>query len=308
MNDLKNKKSGLLFGSYCADALSLGVHWIYDSQELVKKHGRATEYKAPGSDSYHPHKQAGDQGHVGDQSLCLLNFLAREKKWDPSMFMEEWLGMWPDYNDYIDGATKATLANVQNQTDKTQGGSDSVEIAGPARIAPLIAFLSNSSENELVKAAVEQTVLTHRSKEAEETAIFLAQAGYRLMHGTDLHDTLNQTAPEWALKKANSVLSENAVGAISKLGPACSISSALPSVLYLAIKHGDDTETAFIENAMAGGDNCARGLALGILLGSANGLSSIPESWIENLESQITLNQFLEQVSQISQTEKQSKN
>ena len=79
MNDLKNKKSGLLFGSYCADALSLGVHWIYDSQELVKKHGRVTEYKAPGSDSYHPHKQAGDQGHVGDQSLCLLNFLQEKK-------------------------------------------------------------------------------------------------------------------------------------------------------------------------------------------------------------------------------------
>ena len=295
MNDLKNKKSGLLFGSYCADALSLGVHWIYDSQELVKKHGRVTEYKAPGGDSYHPHKQAGDQGHVGDQSLCLLKFLTRERKWDPSNFMEDWLGMWPDYNDYIDGATKATLANIQNQTDKTQGGSDSVEIAGPARIAPLIAFLSNSSENELVKAAVEQTVLTHQSKEAEETAIFLAQAGYRLMHGTDLHDTLNQTAPEWALKKANSVLSENAVGAISKLGPACSISSALPSVLYLAIKHGDDTETAFIENAMAGGDNCARGLALGILLGSANGLSAIPQGWIENLKARMDLGNFLSQ-------------
>jgi len=51
MNDLKNKQSGLLFGSYCADALSLGVHWIYDSQELAKKYGRVTEYKAPGSDS-----------------------------------------------------------------------------------------------------------------------------------------------------------------------------------------------------------------------------------------------------------------
>ena len=163
------------------------------------------------------------------------------------MFMEDWLGMWPDYNDYIDGATKATLANVQNQTDKTQGGSDSVEIAGPARIAPLIAFLSNSSESEVVKAAVEQTVLTHRSKEAEETAIFLAQAGYRLMHGANLHDTLNETAPEWALKKANSVLSENAVDAISKLGPACSISSALPSVLYLAIKHGDDTRQLLLK-------------------------------------------------------------
>jgi ADP-ribosylglycohydrolase len=308
MNDLKNKISGLLFGSYCADALSLGVHWIYDSQELVKKHGRVTDYKAPGSNSYHPHKQAGNQGHVGDQSLCLLTFLTREKKWDPSMFMDDWLGMWPNYNDYIDGATKATLANIQNQADKTQGGSDSVEIAGPARIAPLIAFLSNSSENQVMKAAVEQTVLTHRSKEAEETATFLAQAGYRLMHGANLHDTLNETAPEWALKKANSVLSENAVEAISKLGPACSISSALPSVLYLAIKHGDDTETAFIENAMAGGDNCARGLALGILLGAANGLSFIPECWIKNLKAQIKLDQFLEQVSKTSQTEKQTQN
>ena len=295
MNDLKNKISGLLFGSYCADALSLGVHWIYDSQELVKNHGRVTEYKAPGSDSYHPHKQAGDQGHVGDQSLCLLTFLSREKKWDPSMFMEDWLSMWPDYNDYIDGATKATLANVQNQADKTQGGSDSVEIAGPARIAPLIAFLSNSSESEVVKAAVEQTVLTHRSKEAEETAIFLAQAGYRLIHGSNLQDTLNETAPEWALEKAKSVLSENAVDAISKLGPACSISSALPSVLYLATKHGDDIEAAFIENAIAGGDNCARGLALGILLGSANGLSAIPQGWIENLKARMDLGNFLSQ-------------
>jgi ADP-ribosylglycohydrolase len=285
MNDLKNKKSGLLFGSYCADALSLGVHWIYDAKELAQKHGRVTEYKAPGSDSYHPHKQAGDQGHVGDQSLCLLQFLSREKKWGPPKFMEDWLGMWPDYNDYIDGATKTTLANVQNLSDKTQGGSDSVEIAGPARIAPLIAYLSNSSEEVVVQAAVGQTMLTHRSKEAEESATFLAKAGYRLIHGANLLDTLNETAPEWALKSANSVLSENAVDAISKLGPACSISSALPSVLYLAIKYGDDIETAFVENAMAGGDNCARGLALGILLGAANGVSAIPEGWVNALNA-----------------------
>ena len=208
MNDLTNKQSGLLFGSYCADALSLGVHWIYDANELAQKHGRITHYKPPGTDSYHPHKQAGDQGHVGDQALCLLNFLLKEQIWDPWGFMDDWLGMWPDYNDYVDGATKTTLANIQNQTDKTQGGSDSVEIAGPARIAPLIVFLSNSSENKVVKAAVEQTMLTHRSKEAEESAIFLAKAGYRLMHGANLLDTLNETAPAWAREKADGVLSE----------------------------------------------------------------------------------------------------
>lgn len=294
MNELKNKQAGLLFGSFCADALSLGVHWIYDANELAQKHGRVTGYQAPGPDSYHPHKQAGDQGHVGDQALCLLTFLKREKRWDTVAFMDEWLGMWPTYNDYIDGATKTTLGNIQNQTDKTQGGSDSVEIAGPARIAPLVSFLAQAPENEVVQAAIEQTKLTHRSPEAEETASFLAKASYRLIHGARLEDTVRETAPEWALKSANSVLPQNAVDAIAKLGPACSISSALPSVIYLALKHGENTEIALIENAMAGGDNCARGLALGMLLGAANGYTSIPEQWRNDLNGATALHELIE--------------
>tara|TARA_B110000305_G_scaffold195511_1_gene220068 strand:+ start:1318 stop:2214 length:897 start_codon:yes stop_codon:yes gene_type:complete len=294
MNELKNKQAGLLFGSFCADALSLGVHWIYDANELAQKHGRVTGYQAPGPDSYHPHKQAGDQGHVGDQALCLLTFLKREKRWDTVAFMDEWLGMWPTYNDYIDGATKTTLGNIQNQTDKTQGGSDSVEIAGPARIAPLVSFLAQGPENEVVQAAIEQTKLTHRSPEAEETASFLAKASYRLIHGARLEDTVRETAPEWALKSANSVLPQNAVDAIAKLGPACSISSALPSVIYLALKHGENTEIALIENAMAGGDNCARGLALGMLLGAANGYTSIPEQWRNDLNGANALHELIE--------------
>ena len=294
MNELKNKQAGLLFGSFCADALSLGVHWIYDANELAQKYGRVTGYQAPGPDSYHPHKQAGDQGHVGDQALCLLTFLKREKRWDTVAFMDEWLGMWPTYNDYIDGATKTTLGNIQNQTDKTQGGSDSVEIAGPARIAPLVSFLAQAPENELVQAAIEQTKLTHRSPEAEETASFLAKASYRLIHGARLEDTVRETAPEWALKSANSVLPQNAVDAIAKLGPACSISSALPSVIYLALKHGENTEIALIENAMAGGDNCARGLALGMLLGAANGYTSIPEQWRNDLNGATALHELIE--------------
>lgn len=294
MNELKNKQAGLLFGSFCADALSLGVHWIYDANELAQKYGRVTGYQAPGPDSYHPHKQAGDQGHVGDQALCLLTFLKREKRWDTVAFMDEWLGMWPTYNDYIDGATKTTLGNIQNQTDKTQGGSDSVEIAGPARIAPLVSFLAQAPENEVVQAAIEQTKLTHRSPEAEETASFLAKASYRLIHGARLEDTVRETAPEWALKSANSVLPQNAVDAIAKLGPACSISSALPSVIYLALKHGENTEIALIENAMAGGDNCARGLALGMLLGAANGYTSIPEQWRNDLNGATALHELIE--------------
>jgi len=289
----EDKRAGLLYGSFCADALSLGVHWIYDSKELAQKHGRINEYKAPGPDSYHPHKQAGEQGHVGDQALCLLRFLSKEKMWNNDAFMNSWLAIWPDYNDYVDGATKTTLGNLQNQSEKTQGGSDSVEIAGPARIAPLVCHHANSNEEEVVRSSVEQTMLTHRSAEAEESTVFLAKAGYRLIHGANLSNTLKETAPAWAMEKAKGVFSENAVDAVTKLGPACSISSALPSVLYLALKYENDIENAFIENAMAGGDNCARGLALGMLLGAANGFSSIPRNWIDSLKADKELKAFL---------------
>ncbi|HCY57480.1 MAG TPA: ADP-ribosylglycohydrolase, partial [Opitutae bacterium] len=45
MDPLNDKQTGLLFGSFCSDALSLGVHWIYDPNELEKKYGRVSHYK-----------------------------------------------------------------------------------------------------------------------------------------------------------------------------------------------------------------------------------------------------------------------
>ena len=149
MNDLTNKQSGLLFGSYCADALSLGVHWIYDTNELAQKHGRVTQYKAPGADSYHPHKQAGDQGHVGDQSLCLLKFLMREKKWSPSDFMDDWLAMWPDYNDYVDGATKTTLANFKIKQTRLRGAVIRLKLPGLPELPHLFAILQTPLKKKL---------------------------------------------------------------------------------------------------------------------------------------------------------------
>lgn len=37
MSLFKQRRAGLLFGSFTTDALSLGVHWIYDTEELSLK-------------------------------------------------------------------------------------------------------------------------------------------------------------------------------------------------------------------------------------------------------------------------------
>lgn len=44
---------------------------------------------------------------------------------------------------------------------------------------------------------------------------------------------------------------------------------------------------------MAGGDNCARALVLGMLLGAAHGLEAIPNPWREALLVREALQQFL---------------
>lgn len=293
MSTLSSRRAGLLYGSFTAEALSLGVHWIYDPALIVARHGRVTDYHAPGAASYHPQKQAGEQGHVGDQSLRLLAYLQREQAWKAEDFLNDWRAMWPSYTDYVDKATKGTLANLAAGATTANSGAPSDELAGPARIAPLVAFFAEADEATVVAASIEQTVITHRSPEAIEAVEFLALASHRLLHGAALHETIRALAPASALSAAEKVLPLSATEAIGQLGRACSLSQALPAVIYLALKHGDDLETAFIENAMAGGDNCARALALGLLLGAAHGVEIIPEQWRKTLRAARQFDTFL---------------
>jgi len=72
-----------------------------------------------------------------------------------------------------------------------------------------------------------------------------------------------------------------------RVGLACYIESAVPAILYLLLKHGNDPRKALVENTMAGGDNAYRGVVLGALLGAAYGAEGLPRTWIEGLKEPI---------------------
>src|SRR4051794_16888414 len=105
--------AGLLYGSFVADALALGAHWIYDQDELKKDFGRVTEFLDPRPDSYHPKKRRGQQTHYGDQALTLMESLQGSGGFDAESFSAAWRKMWDGYGDYLDHATKDTLANLR---------------------------------------------------------------------------------------------------------------------------------------------------------------------------------------------------
>ena len=68
-----------------------------------------------------------------------------------------------------------------------------------------------------------------------------------------------------------------------KVSTACYVEHSVPAVLHLANRHGGDPEGGLVRNTMAGGDNCYRGVALGALLGAANGLEAWPQRWRDGL-------------------------
>jgi len=60
--------------AFVADSLSLGAHWVYDSNVIKEKLGsNVRHFHAPGLfNDYHQGKHEGDQTHYGDQMLWLL--------------------------------------------------------------------------------------------------------------------------------------------------------------------------------------------------------------------------------------------
>jgi ADP-ribosylglycohydrolase/fermentation-respiration switch protein FrsA (DUF1100 family) len=284
-----------LLGAFLGDALSLGAHWIYNPSKIERVFGGITDLVDPREESarYHPGKSAGDFTHYGDQTLTLLRSLASRREFDLTGFAEDWRTMWPTYSGYVDSATQVALANLQAGAAPESSGSDSNDLAGASRIAPLLATLDINKPDALALAARQQTAMTHGDPEVIDAAEFFARATAAVLNGTPVPNAIRQAAQqpyanlpalEW-IARAEALLDVDTTIAIQKLGQTCHAPNAFPATIYLLLKHPGDLETALIENTMAGGDSAARGLLVGMMLGAAHGDAALPAPWLEKLKA-----------------------
>jgi ADP-ribosylglycohydrolase len=301
----RERYEGLLYGAFAADSLALAPHWIYDQAEIQQRFGEVRDLLAPPPDGYHGKKERGDQTHYGDQSLVLLESLeATGGKFQIEDFAQRWQQFWQTSGAYRDHATKDTLARMESGHALTQAGSESRELGGAGRIAPLIVALRDEESDTLIHAVRAQTALTHNNPEVIDAAEFIARTALLLAQGVSVENALRTATglpfrtlqPQTYLKKAEQVLELSTHEAVDQLGQSCSIEKALPSVFFLLLKHGDDLEKALVQNVMAGGDSAARGMVLGIILGAAHGVRAIPERWIEHLSARAKIEAFFKTV------------
>lgn len=302
MND---KARAMVLTSFVADALSLGVHWIYNTNVIDKKWGRVEEYIKPERPTYHPTKDLGEFTHYGDQTLVLLKSVAENSGFDLNLFADQWQEFFKSYNGYFDGATKKTLQNFTAGKSPADAGSDSDDLAGAARISPL-AFYYRDDFVEFIAAARAQTALTHQNKEVIESAEFFGRVVWQVLRGTSPTSAIKQVLAgqfdrvpytKWVSEGLNSV-EDNTRQAMQNLGQMCEIEAAFPCVVHLIAKYENNLKEGLVENAMAGGDSAGRGLIAGMIIGAHLGTEGIPERWISDLKAYRDIVKLMDQIDQ----------
>jgi ADP-ribosylglycohydrolase len=304
MND--EQLRGMLWGSFVADSLALGAHWIYDQKKIVHKFTRVDSLLAPLSKSQHAGKLAGDFTHYGDQALVLLRSLAARKGFDLHDFASRWREFWTHASSYKDQATRKTLANLQEGKEVEDAGSGSNDLAGAARIAPLT-YLLGSNLQALIRAARDQTRMTHQDAVVVDSAEFFARVTNDVLFGKKpvqaMQDAVGHfyadlPAQAWVESGLEAAQQESAA-AIQDLGKTCHAPHAFPGTVQLIARHEADLPEALIQCVMAGGDSAARGMLVGMVLGAYHGLDSLPVPWTQALRAGPEIGQLLAELDTI---------
>lgn len=290
------KPKAMLFASLAADSLALGVHWIYNTNVIDKKFGRVETYLKPVRPTYHPTKVLGEFTHYGDQTLTLLESVSTCAGFDLDDFSQRWRSLFENYDGYFDKATKGTLENIKSGKSPSQAGSESEDLAGASRIAPLL-YVYRDDPEKLIASAAAQTAFTHNDLQVIKSAEFFSTVTYQVLKGASPVTAIESVRreefnsdpfSEWIQKGLQSV-EQDTRQAILDLGQMCEIAAAFPGVIHLITKYENDLKQALVENVMAGGDSAARGLIVGMVLGAHLGMDAIPQQWLTEMKTYLQI-------------------
>jgi ADP-ribosylglycohydrolase len=191
---MTDKRKAMVLGSFIADALALGAHWVYNTHVIDKKFGVVDQYHDPLT-SYHTGKKRGDFTHYGDQMLVLLTSVEACKGFDLDHFAGAWRTFFDTYQGYFDNATKATLQNLSEGKSHQTCGSSSEELAGASRISPLV-YVYHHDLQQLIHAARLQTAFTHNTDTVIDSAEFFSRATVKVLAGRTPSEAIAETVDE----------------------------------------------------------------------------------------------------------------
>lgn len=270
-----------------------------------------------GARNYHPGTVAGDQTDYGEYNVLVLEHLADTVD-NPRMFdLDEFTPLWKKrltsgWKQWICTQTKQTYQQIAQgvPTDQLGGNSNAMAL----RYASVYAYYD--TEKDVVEAA-KKTLFTHRERTAHLGCEFFARVTFRIIHrGMSPLEAIQEVAAQsdpWVQGKVKQALDKVAeatneenplskeefvddlaltsmarlwdVGKTEpiKVGKASPTEGTLPGSIYFIVKYQDDFMEAVKANAMVGGDNASRAIAIGMILGASVGVNAIPPAFKDGL-------------------------
>ena len=300
---MPNNAHAMVMAAFAADSLALGVHWIYNTNVIDRKVGRVEKLLKPIVKSWHPNREKGEFTHYGDQTLVLLESVAACGAFDPADFARRWQALFQDYTGYVDKATKATLANFAAGRSPEEAGSDSNDLGGAARLAPL-GYRYRDDAEAFAQTAEAQARMTHNHPHVLASARFFARVTAAVLGGDPPVAAMEKAAGEryegapvgqWVEQGLASTGGDTRKTIID-FGQECETEAAFPGTVHLIAKYADDLREALIENVMAGGDSSARGMLAATVLTARLGPGAIPADWLADLKARAHIEELLARV------------
>jgi len=273
-----------------------------------------------GQRNYHPGKKAGGTTDYGDYNILVLEHLAaisdKVRDFSVANIIPHWKKRLENgWGSWICTMTKETYAQIAQGVPVEHLGG----ISNAMAIRHVAAHAYYDDEETLADVA-RKTMFTHKNAEALGGGEFFARVTHRVINGEKPLDAIEMVARQMggffeqkvaqAIAKYKEESDENSalhkekfsddlaltsmarlwdIGRSEpiKVGKASPTEGTLPGAVYFILKYADKEDgliKALQANAMVGGDNASRSIAIGMVLGAYKGIDAIDKYWLESLE------------------------
>ncbi|HCY88488.1 MAG TPA: ADP-ribosylglycohydrolase family protein, partial [Desulfobacteraceae bacterium] len=195
------------------------------------------------------------------------------------------------------------LKHIAQGKGPSECGSASNDMAGAARIAPVVLALRDAPDR-LTDAVRAQTRMTHNDDATVETAQFLARVCLACMDGTAPAAAMKEIAQAhfdsspvemWTTQGLGAV-EQDSVSAVMRFGQSCHTSEVLSGAVQIIASHEQDLGGALVASVMAGGDNAARAAVVAQVLAAYNGLDGQTAAWFDGLVRKDDIDKLLDRI------------
>eukprot|EP00927_Polykrikos_kofoidii_P007455 TRINITY_DN1305_c0_g1_i8.p1 TRINITY_DN1305_c0_g1~~TRINITY_DN1305_c0_g1_i8.p1 ORF type:complete len:379 (-),score=76.79 TRINITY_DN1305_c0_g1_i8:339-1475(-) len=286
-----------------------------------EKMGGSTHGIGWGRRQYHPGQKKGDQTDYGEYTILMLEYLTKyHKDSTHRVDLQQLLPVWRKRIEKGWGAWICTQSRQALQMVQ-QGITDPTRLGGHSNAMSLrsaAAFAVWKDEDDLIDAS-RKMMFTHRNDEALGGGEFFMRVTWKIIYkGMTPREAIEASGKEmnkWFQRQVEKGISKYeeamdparplgkqefcddlAMTSMAKLwdvgksepikvGKASPTEGTMPSSIYIILKYVDDFEAGVKANAMVGGDNAARAVAIGMVLGAYHGVEAFPPTLVKTLNA-----------------------